>query len=62
MAIDVDYDGSLFNAEIIDLPIKKELVKAEYSYRYEKSGKNTVAIKIVDVLEEEYFETFEVTA
>lgn len=60
VAIDVDYDGRLFNAEIIDLPDKKGLIKAEYSYRYEKSGKNTVAIKIVDVLGEEYFETFEV--
>lgn len=58
VAIDVDYDGKLFNAEIIDLPSKKELIKAEYSYTYEKAGKNTVAIKIVDVLGEEYFETF----
>ncbi len=62
VAIDVDYDGKLFNAEIIDLPDKKELIKAGYSYAYEKSGKNTVAIKIVDVLGEEYFETFEVIA
>lgn len=60
VAIDVDYDGKLFNAEIIDLPSKKELIKAEYSYTYEKAGKNTVAIKIVDVLGEEYFETFNV--
>lgn len=62
VAIDVDYDGKLFNAEIIDLPDKKELIKAEYNYTYEKRGKNTVAIKIVDVLGEEYFETFEVVA
>jgi len=61
VAIDVDYDGKLFNAEIIDLPSKKELIEAKYSHSYEKSGKNTVAIKIVDVLGEEYFETFEVT-
>ncbi len=60
VAIDVDYDGKLFNAEIIDLPDKKRLIKAEYNYTYKKSGKNTVAIKIVDVLGEEYFETFEV--
>ncbi len=60
VAIDVDYDGKLFNAEIIDLPDKKELIKAEYFYTYKKAGKNTVAIKIVDVLGEEYFETFEV--
>lgn len=60
VAIDVDYNGKLFNAEIIDLPDKKELIKAEYSHTYKKEGKNTVAIKIVDVLGEEYFETFEV--
>ena len=62
VAIDVDYDGKLFNAEIIDLPDKKELIRAQYSYTYKKSGKNTVAIKIVDVLGEEYFETFEIIA
>jgi DNA modification methylase len=62
VAIDVDYEGTLFNAEIIDLPTKKELVKTEYSYTYPKKGKNTVAIKIVDVLGEEYFETFEIEA
>lgn len=62
VAIDVDYDGKLFNAEIMDLPDKKEMIKAEYSYTYPKKGKNTVAIKIVDVLGEEYFETFTVEA
>lgn len=62
VAIDVDYDGKLFNAEIMDLPDKKEMIKAEYSYTYSKKGKNTVAIKIVDVLGEEYFETFNVEA
>lgn len=60
VAVDVDYDGKLFNAEIIDLPEKKALIKAEYDYTYEKDEKNTVAIKIVDVLGEEYFETFTV--
>lgn len=62
VAIDVDYNGKLFNAEIIDLPEKKEVVKAKYTWEYPKKGKYTVAIKIVDVLGEEYFETFEVTA
>lgn len=62
VAIDVDYDGKLFNAEIIDLPSKKELIEAEYKHTYDKSGKYTVAVKIVDVLGEEYFETFEVEA
>jgi len=62
VAIDVDYNGKLFNAEIIDLPEKKEVVKAKYTWEYPKKGKYTVAIKVVDVLGEEYFETFEVTA
>ncbi len=60
--IDVDYTGDLFNAEIMDLPTKRELIKADYSWEYPKKGKYTVAVKIVDVLGEEYFETFEITA
>jgi site-specific DNA-methyltransferase (adenine-specific)/adenine-specific DNA-methyltransferase len=62
VAIDVDYTGKLFNAEIMDLPTKRELVKADYSFDYTKKGKYTVAVKIVDVLGEEYFETFNITA
>lgn len=62
VAIDTDYDGKLFNAEVMDFPTKKEVIKAKYEWDYEKSGKNTVAVKIVDVLGEEYFETFEVNA
>jgi DNA modification methylase len=61
VAIDVDYDGKLFNAEIIDVPAKNELIKAEYEIEYAKKGKQTLAIKIVDVLGEEYFETIEAT-
>ena len=61
VAIDIDYDGKLFNAEIIDVPAKNELIEGSYELEYEKAGKNTIAIKIVDVLGEEYFETFEVT-
>lgn len=61
VAIDVDYDGKLFNAEIIDVPAKNELIKAEYEIEYTRKGKQTLAIKIVDVLGEEYFETFETT-
>lgn len=60
VAIDVDYNGKLFNAEILDLPNKKELIKAKYLWEYEKTGANLVAIKIVDVLGEEYFETFKI--
>ncbi|MDP3726721.1 MAG: DNA methyltransferase [bacterium] len=62
VAIDVDYNGKLFNAEIMDLPTKKELIKAKYGWEYPKKGKYTVAVKIVDILGEEYFETFEVSA
>jgi len=62
VAIDVDYNGNLFNAEIMDLPTKKELIKAKYEWEYPKKGKFTVAVKIVDVLGEEYFETFNVSA
>lgn len=60
VVIDVDYNGKLFNAGLVDLPTKKELIKAEYKWEYPKQGKYTVAVKIVDVLGEEYFETFEV--
>ncbi|MFH1401499.1 MAG: site-specific DNA-methyltransferase [Parcubacteria group bacterium] len=62
VAIDVDYNGKLFNAEIMDLPSKKELIKKDYNWEYSKKGKYVVAIKIIDVLGEEYFETFEVSA
>lgn len=60
VAIDVDYNGKLFNAEIMDIPTKKEIIKGEYGWDYKKAGKNTVAVKIVDVLGEEYFESFKV--
>jgi DNA modification methylase len=62
VAIDVDYNGKLFNAELMDLPEKKGVIKAKYSWDYSKKGKYKVAIKVVDVLGEEYFETFEVNA
>ncbi len=60
VAIDIDYDGKLFNAEIIDLPDKKEVIKAIYEYTYTNKGKSVIAVKIIDVLGEEYFETFEI--
>lgn len=62
VAIDVDYNGKLFNAEVMDLPDKKEVIEAKYSWEYPKEGKYIVAIKVVDVLGEECFETFEVNA
>lgn len=60
VAIDVDYDGKLFNAEIMDLPEKKDVIKAKYEWEYPKNGKYTVAVKIIDVLGEEFFETFDI--
>jgi len=62
VVIDVDYNGRLFNAEIMDLPSKKEIIEGEYNWDYKKKGKHIVAVKIIDVLGEEYFETFEVLA
>lgn len=62
VAIDVDYDGKLFNAEVMDLPEKKDVIKAKYDWEYPKKGKYTVAVKIIDVLGEEFFETFAVEA
>jgi DNA modification methylase len=61
VCIDVNYNGKLFNAEIMDLPDKKNLVSAIYEYEYKSKGKYKLAIKIVDVLGEEYFETFEIS-
>ncbi len=61
VAIDVDYNGRLFNAEIVDIPAKQEMVAGNYSWKYEKPvNGHHVAVKIVDVLGEEYFETFKV--
>lgn len=62
VAIDVDYDGALFNAEIIDLPQRGEIIAGKYEHAYGKKGRYTVAIKVVDVLGEEFFGTFEVSA
>ncbi len=69
IVIDVNYGegqkkGSdiSFNAEIFAHKEKKnELVETVNEYTYEKKGTYTVAVKIVDVLGEEYFETKEIT-
>lgn len=60
ITVDVDYDGKLFNAEITDIPSKTDVVKCEYTYEYKKKGNYEVAIKIVDVLGEEYFEVIKI--
>ena len=69
IVIDVNYgEGQkkskdiAFNAEAFLHKAKKDaLVDMTYIHTYEKKGTYTVAIKIVDVLGEEYFETHEVT-
>jgi len=61
VAIDADYNGKLFNAEIMDIPSKREMIKAQYNYEYKKAGDYKVAVKIVDLLGEEYFETFDLS-
>lgn len=55
VAIDVDYDWNLFNAEIIDSPSKKELIQWKYDLWELKDG--IIAIKIIDILWEELFLT-----
>lgn len=61
VCIDINYNGKLFNAEIMDIPDKKNLISATYEHEYKSKGKYTLAIKIVDVLGEEYFETFDIS-
>lgn len=68
IVIDVNYGegqkkGSdiSFNAEVFLRKEKKgELVDTSHEYTYDKKGTYTVAVKIVDVLGEEYFETHEI--
>lgn len=51
-----------FNAEgFLHKEKKNALVETTYSHTYEKKGAYTVAVKIVDVLGEEYFETHDIT-
>lgn len=68
IVIDVNYGegqkkaDTSFNAEAFLHKEKKgELVETAYSHTYERGGTYTVAVKIVDVLGEEYFETHEIT-
>ncbi|MCB9093381.1 MAG: hypothetical protein H6620_12580, partial [Halobacteriovoraceae bacterium] len=69
IVIDVNYgegqkksNDIAFNAEaFLHKEKKSELVDTSYSHTYEKKGTYTVAVKIVDVLGEEYFETHEIT-
>lgn len=51
--IDANYDGSVFEPTIVDIPEKKELVSCEYEL---PTNCGTIAIKITDLLSETYFE------
>lgn len=51
--IDTNYDGSVFEPSIVDIPDKNELVNGSYEL---PSNSGTIAIKITDLLSESYFE------
>lgn len=51
--IDTNYDGSVFEPTIVDIPEKNELVSGEYEL---PKDSGTIAIKITDLLSETYFE------
>jgi site-specific DNA-methyltransferase (adenine-specific)/adenine-specific DNA-methyltransferase len=54
--IDPAYDGQVFHARITDTPARREeLVQGEYTWAEEERGEGQVAVKIVDVLDEEWF-------
>ena len=54
--IDPAYDGEVFHARITDTPSRRdEMVRGEYSWEAGKHGAGEVAVKIVDVLDEEWF-------
>ena len=55
--VDPAYDGQVFHARITDTPARRdELVRGEYTWEAEEYGDGPVAVKIVDVLDEEWFE------
>jgi hypothetical protein len=54
--VDPAYDGQVFHARITDTPARRdELVRGEYTWEAEECGDGLVAVKIVDVLDEEWF-------
>jgi len=55
--IDTDYDGSVFNVVLSDVPEKKnDVVAGEYELALPKKGA-TIGVKIIDMLGEEVLET-----
>jgi len=54
--IDPAYDGEVFHPRINDTPGRRdELVRGEYIWEAREYGEGQVAVKIVDVLDEEWF-------
>ncbi|MCG2768960.1 MAG: site-specific DNA-methyltransferase, partial [Anaerolineae bacterium] len=59
--IDPAYDGEVFHARITDTPSRRdEMVQGEYTWEAKEYGAGQVAVKIVDVLDEECFVVVEV--
>jgi hypothetical protein len=57
--IDADYDGSVFNVTLSDVPERKsDLIQGRYAIPAAKP-KQTVAVKIIDMLGEEVLATHE---
>lgn len=59
--IDPNYDGEVLRPAIQDIPGKKDMVSGVYELPLTGPGQK-IAVKIVDVLSEEYFEVLEVGA
>jgi site-specific DNA-methyltransferase (adenine-specific)/adenine-specific DNA-methyltransferase len=54
--VDPAHDGEVFHARITDTPARRdEMVRGEYTWEAEEYGEGQVAVKIVDVLDEEWF-------
>jgi site-specific DNA-methyltransferase (adenine-specific)/adenine-specific DNA-methyltransferase len=59
--IDPNYDGKVLKPAVQDIPGKKDMVSGVYELSLTGPGQK-IAVKIVDVLSEEYFEVLEVGA
>ncbi len=54
--IDPAYAGEVFHARITDTPSRRdEMVEGEYTWEVGEYCEGEVAVKIVDVLDEEWF-------
>jgi site-specific DNA-methyltransferase (adenine-specific)/adenine-specific DNA-methyltransferase len=58
--VDPAYDGEVFHARITDTPARRDaLVQGKYTWQAEAYSEGQVAVKIVDVLDEEWFGVME---